>query len=152
MRSHKSSFVLAAVTLPTLNPPTIIYDDMMPSPWKMFSRKGKFYSNWSPTVFDSTTSLTPLAIEKCTDPQKQNIYNPNKTRLDSTGHYQLSLLILRHCQTSQTDTGFSDDATRLSKDDTRWRWNHKERSFARINKMRKEKQRIGTTFTIFLFV
>lgn len=72
----------------------------------------------------------------------------------ASSHYRLSSLILRHCL---TDTGSSDDATRLPKDNAPWRWYRWKASRSRFREAKRgkknekpENENYDTTCTIFL--
>lgn len=104
---------------------------------------GQCFAEWKtsfelfPTVFN--TSLIPLLENALSRGNKV------QSKQNGSSYYQLSSLILRHCQ---ADTDFSDDAT-PPKDDAPWRWNRGKRSFslARRTKTRKKriKQKMRTT-------
>jgi hypothetical protein len=131
--SRKSSFVLAAVTLPTLNSPSI-YDDMHGHRGKRFAEN----SDLAPTIFFFNSVVVDTRCWRMHRPAGAKC-NPNKSELGSN-HYRLSSLILRHCQ---RDTGFSDDATRLLKDDARFGGGIVEgtRSRSRREEQNEEKKR-----------
>lgn len=63
--SHKSSFVLAEVTLPAILGPPSIYDDITLSSWRMLCKKGNFIQA---RIFN----VESRAVEKRTVSQEQS--------------------------------------------------------------------------------